>query len=235
MPKRLHDSQLWSKQWFRVLTPAEKCAFQYLIDHCDGAGVWDADTAVADFVIGEGVAWAKLPGKVKGNIVVLDNGKFWLADFVYFQCGGAVTEATTNRAHKSYVQQLKKHGLYDRYLEKIRAIDGPNGGPKDNDNELELEIDKEKDKKEPDKELRPLIQYYAERHKEARGFEPSVDWARDMAIMKRLRSSYKPDAIRQCIDAFLDWKGRTRTTLRDFYSRIDTIYGVLKDKAEGKR
>jgi hypothetical protein len=330
MPKRLHDSGLWSKPWFRVLTPAEKCAFQFLIDHCDGAGVWDADFEAAEFVIGDKVDWQGLPGKVKDNIVVLDNGKWWLVDFVNFQCGGEVSESTTNRAHLSYLKQLKKHGLYETYVEHcpgtrnpprirpkeelrqaifqrdnftcqycgnafpvgelvpdhvVSVIAGGNGsednlvtvctpcnsrkidknaeefiknnnltpgptlasilngsygklygpllGPKDNDNDNEL--DKDQDKKEPDHDLKPLVQYYLEKHKAVRGFEPTVAWPRDMKIMQQIRRGYKPDAIRQLLDMFFAWKGRSNFTLRAFADKVDTLYGVLKDKAEGKR
>ncbi len=140
MPKRLHDSGLWSKLWFRVLTPAEKCAFQYLIDHCDGAGVWDADFPAAEFVIGDTLDWPTLPAKVKDNITILANGKWWLIDFVDFQCGGEVPESTTNRAHQSYLKQLKKHGLYEAYKGHIRAINGTIY----NDLDIDLEKDKEK-------------------------------------------------------------------------------------------
>jgi hypothetical protein len=59
-------------------------------------------------------------------------------DFVSFQCGGEVPESTTNRAHQSYIKQLKKHGLYEAYKGHIRAINGTIY----NDNELELDKDK---------------------------------------------------------------------------------------------
>ena len=229
MPKRLHDSGLWSKPWFRVLSPAEKCAFQYLIDHCDGAGVWDADFEAAEFVIGDVVRWQDLPNKVKDNVVVLENGKWWLVDFVNFQCGGEVSDSTTNRAHLSYLKQLKKHGLYERYKGLCRAINGTI----DNDNDKELE--KDKDKKEPDTELKPLVQYYLEKHKQVRGYEPTVLWPRDMKIMQTVRRGYKPEAIRQLLDMFFAWNGRSNFTLRAFADKVDTLYGVLKDKAEGKR
>ena len=98
------------------------------------------------------------------------------------------------------------------------------------------EVQKPKRKKaEPDPTLKPLIQYYIDKHKEIRGFEPTVAWSRDMAIMQKIRQGYKPEAIRQLLDMFFAWKGRSIFTLRAFYDKVDTLYGVLKDKAEGKR
>lgn len=94
---------------------------------------------------------------------------------------------------------------------------------------------RENAKKQTDAELKPLILYYSEKHKVARGFEPTIHWARDMAVMKRIRRGYKAAAICQLLDAFFEWKGRTKTTLWDFESKVDTLYGVLLDKATGKR
>jgi len=104
---------------------------------------------------------------------------------------------------------------------------------------LSIPFSKKNAKKQTDAELKPLILYFAKRHAEppprGRGFEPTINWPRDMAIMKRIRKGYKPDAIRQLIDAFFDWKGRTKTTLRDFENIADTLYGILLDKARGMR
>ena len=98
------------------------------------------------------------------------------------------------------------------------------------------EVQKPKRKKaEPDPTLKPLVQYYIDKHKEIRGFEPTVAWPRDMKIMQTVRRGYKPEAIRQLLDMFFAWNGRSNFTLRAFADKVDTLYGVLKDKAEGKR
>lgn len=94
---------------------------------------------------------------------------------------------------------------------------------------------KRKKKPETDPTLKPLVQYYLDKHKAVRGFEPTPAWPRDMKIMQRLRGSYKPEAIRQLLDMFFAWKGRSNFRLRAFADKVDTLYGVLKDKAEGKR
>ncbi len=96
-----------------------------------------------------------------------------------------------------------------------------------------------KKKKKGDPELQPLILYFAARHAEkpprGRGFDPTIDWKRDMAIMKRLKQSYEAQAIREIIDAFFDWPGRIKTSLRDLYIKADMLYGIKLDQAQGRR
>lgn len=136
MPKRLTDTEIWDKRWFRMLTPAEKCALSYIKDRCDLAGVWCPDFELAEVFIGEKIDWQALPEKLNNNVQILDNGKWWLPDFVAFQCGCLPEEETANRAHRGYVAQLKKHGLYDGSLiGNIRVIDGHKDNEQDKDND----------------------------------------------------------------------------------------------------
>jgi uncharacterized protein YdaU (DUF1376 family) len=79
------------------------------------------------------------------------------------------------------------------------------------------------------------LDYYFQKHQEIRGFEPTVDGGRDMTIFKRLLRGYSADAIEQVIDFFFAYPKRTKFTTRDLYNSFDTLYGVLKDKAEGRR
>jgi len=90
---------------------------------------------------------------------------------------------------------------------------------------------------QPDPGLKPLVIYFYNAHLEKRGYSPSKYWARDMKIMKEIctKGDYGPGAVRQCIDAFFDYKGRTKTGMRDFQNSVDNTYGYLQDKAEGRR
>ena len=118
--KRLTDTAIWSKPWFRRLTPAEKCAWCYITDACDNVGVWDADTELADFCIGESVDWSTFPDKLNGNVTLLDNGKWWIHDFCRFQHGD-MAEGKENNAIKSYISLLQNHGLWDAYVRGTSA------------------------------------------------------------------------------------------------------------------
>jgi hypothetical protein len=128
MAKRFADNAKWNKSWFRKLCPSEKCAWYYITENCDNVGVWDADCELADFAIGAKIDWDNFIGKCNGNIELLDNGKWFLADFFIFQHGDFDGD-TRNRAHLSYVILLKKHGLYERVIKGLsRALVEPKEG-----------------------------------------------------------------------------------------------------------
>jgi len=211
MPKRLHDSAIWHKRWFRLLKPEEKCAFAYIKDTCDGAGVWDADVETAEHFIGKRVDWDALPDKTHGNIVRLANGKWWLPDFVTFQCSGVIAEDTTNRAHQSYVRQLKKHGLWDDYVqlstelctEKGQA--SPMHGALDNDKEEDKEEDKDKKTARPKAPEKVRYADYVRMTEEEHG---------------KLVAAYGKDATRKAIERLDNYKGAKGKTYKSDYRAI---------------
>lgn len=104
---------MWKKPWFRELSPAEKAAWFYIKDECDNVGVWCPDFKLAEFQIGESIDWDSLPSKTNGNIEVLENGKWFLVDFVEFQYGG-LKDDPKNKPHQSYLKLLQSHGLLHR-------------------------------------------------------------------------------------------------------------------------
>ncbi len=140
MPKRFTDTNIWDKPWFIKLSTTDKCAISYIKDRCDNVGVWTPSFALAEFVIGTKVDWEALPGLVNGNITILPNGKWYLPDFCTFQYG-ELEENTNNKARLSYVNALKKHGLWKGHR-------GDSESPKEKDKEKEKDLDKDKDKKE---------------------------------------------------------------------------------------
>lgn len=113
MSKRFFDTAKYSRPWFRDLAPTEKCAWDYITASCDNVGVWITDFKGAEFNIGGSLDWKAFPSKCHGNIIVLDDAKWWLSDFCSFQYG-TLTEC--NKIQISYINLLKRHGLYERYL-----------------------------------------------------------------------------------------------------------------------
>ncbi len=146
MSKRLYDTGLWNKEWYRRLTPAEKAAWSYLLSECDNVGVLRVDFEHGNFLIGEMIDWEGLPAKVNGNIKVLDNGKWWLSDFCAFQYGD-LTQETTNRARMSHIALLKKHDLWGIYVASMGQGDCRTA-VLDKDKDKELDKEKDKDKKD---------------------------------------------------------------------------------------
>ena len=51
--KRLMDCNIWQKQNFRQLEPKLKLAWFYLITNCNHAGIWECDSDLMSFQIGE--------------------------------------------------------------------------------------------------------------------------------------------------------------------------------------
>jgi len=149
MGKRFTDTQKWNKPWFRKLTPVEKAAWFYITENCDNVGVWDGDTELAEFCIGDSVDWKALIDKVNGNIEILPNGKWWLTDYCEFQHTD-LDPSSQSKTVQSYIKLLKKHDLYEKVMKAFgKPLDTLSKGYK----EKEKDKDKEKDTATPNFEL----------------------------------------------------------------------------------
>lgn len=122
--KRFTDTELWKKPWFMEMTPAEKLAWYYITIECDNVGVWTPNFRLAEFMIGTQLDWDKFKEKCNDNIHVLEDGKWFLIDFVRFQHSDLFNGSTSN-ACKSYVLLLKKHGVYYLFPELFEAFGKP--------------------------------------------------------------------------------------------------------------
>jgi hypothetical protein len=118
--KRQHDTGIWEKPWFRELGPVEKCAFFYILDRCDAAGVWDGDAQLAEFQIGQRVDWRLLGKSCNGNLVELENGKVWVPGFCSFQYGDVLKPDSP--IHNNVIKILIRHGLTSKVM--IAGVNG---------------------------------------------------------------------------------------------------------------
>ena len=185
---------------------------------------------MGDIMIGEKIDWEKLLEKLNNNIEILPNGKWWLVDFCSYQYG---TLTPTCKPHKAYIEILKKHGLYDRVCKGIYTLQ-----EKEKDKELEKELEKEKDKSGT--EAKECLDYYFQQHIEVRGYRPTIAGATEINLFKILLRDHDVLLVKEVIDTFFEplpsgMTPRSDFTMKTFYNRFDTLYGVLKDKAEGKR
>jgi len=158
MAKRFTDSDKWKKQWFRRLKPAHKCFWQYLLDNCNNAGIWDVDFEAASFHVGEDLDALETMEAFRKQYIPFALGKRWfLIDFIDFQYGDL---RESNHLHVSVINTLKKHGLYETYLAKKQAeadllhekqsVLGDLKGPK---NKKEEECKEEEEEKDQDPDL----------------------------------------------------------------------------------
>ena len=152
--KRFTDTAIWDKPWFRKLSASEKCALHFIKDKCDNVGVWVTDFESGDYFIGDKIDWESFREKLNNNIVVLENGKWWMIDFCTFQYG-FLSDNPKNKIHNSYIDLLKRHKLYSVYKDYARGMD------------TEQDKDKEQGKgKDQDKDSRTTSEYAKKRVKE---------------------------------------------------------------------
>ena len=140
MKKRFTDINIWDKVWFMELEPPEKCAIMFIKDKCDNVGVWDVNKKLAETYIGSKVDWEKIVESSNGNIQILNNNKWWIPDFCFFQYGVLNEFNFKNKPHQSYVALLKKHSLWQDYRKTIERLKD-----KDKDKETAKDIDTDKD------------------------------------------------------------------------------------------
>ena len=99
---------------------------------------------------------------------------------------------------------------------------------------------KQQEQKNKEKELgkkaKACLDYYFQKHTEVRGFEPIIAGGRDMKLIKQiLAADCSIGAFEEVTDFFFGYKKRSNFSTRALYNSFDTLYGVLLDKAEGRR
>lgn len=140
MAKRFTDNQKWDHAWFRKLTPTLKCAWFYMLDKCDSAGIWTVDEEAMAFNIGAPVKATDFDIFLKlGKIQFISSDKILILGFIEFQYG---TLSEDCKPHKPVIERLRKLNLLEAYSKGFETLE-----------EKEKEKDKEKDKeKEKEKE-----------------------------------------------------------------------------------
>lgn len=135
MAKRFTDTNKWDRAWFRKLSPSMKCAWVYLCDKCDHAGIWTADFESMSFHVGEPITQEMCLTSFADKIRAVGSDKFVLQSFIDFQYGTLNPE---NRVHQSVISRLQKEGAN-------KDLISPLEGAKDKDKDKDKEKDKEKD------------------------------------------------------------------------------------------
>lgn len=134
--KRLVETERWKDRWFQSLSPVTKLALSYITDHCDAAGVWEANFEVAEVQIGFTkagmvVRWKEIfdelnrpppldefmmapPKPAAPNVMIIAPGQWWLTQFIPFQWGATLSE--TLPRHAAIFKSLVKHGLWETFI-----------------------------------------------------------------------------------------------------------------------
>ena len=110
MSKRLTDTELWKKPWFRKLDPEYKCFWSYVLSNCDFVGVWEVDFDHASFSIGKQIDPALARNLFSEKIFLIENSQKWVVkNFLKFQYGETLNEKSP--VHKKILQLLQKHEI----------------------------------------------------------------------------------------------------------------------------
>lgn len=176
---------------------------------CDNVGVWVPDFEAADFFIGEPVEWDAFVTSTNGNIKVLDNGKWWLIDFIEFQYGTLTPDC---RPHQSYISLLKKHTLWIEYKKGLNTHK-----EKDKDKDLDKGKDKEKDNA-----VNLVIDYF--NSKTGSNVRKTTE-----ALRSKVRARLVDYSVEECKEAisWCNWKWADDDKMKE-YIRIPTIFGAEK-------
>ena len=138
MAKRFTETSKWDLFWFRKLPPKLKCSWFYILDRCDHAGIWDLDIESLSHFVNETVTKEELFSSLNKHIILIDEDKLFIPDFIDFQYGTLNPE---NRVHQSVLNLLAKEGLSKDLINSFQGAKD-----KDKDKDKEKDRDKEKDK-----------------------------------------------------------------------------------------
>jgi len=144
MSKRLTDTDIWEKLWYRKLSPLNKLIWKYLLDSCNFVGIWEVDFEAMQFYMNTKITPNKIDKEITKRIHVLDNSKRWfIPSFVGFQYGKL---SDNNRVHKAVFSALKNKDLLEFVEAPSKGLTSPTLGLKDKDKEKDKEKDKDKEK-----------------------------------------------------------------------------------------
>jgi hypothetical protein len=115
--KRFTETLKWQNPWFRKLTPEAKLLWQWLLDHCDAAGVIEPDFELATFQIGVEIDSAVID-ELGTRVRQLASGKLLIPAFIGFQYG-RISRAC--RAQEKVFLSLDRHGLTAEFAEKEKG------------------------------------------------------------------------------------------------------------------
>lgn len=155
MAKRFTDTEKWKIAWFRKLSPKHKCAWSFILDNCDHAGLWYEDIEIMSNFIGDEIVPGELEEFFKGKIYRIEDHKFFIKDFIDFQYGEL---NPNNKVHKSVLKKLEKIGVDIKGLtnSSLAPYEAPCIGAKDKDKDKDQDKVKEKEEEEEKEDLYPI-------------------------------------------------------------------------------
>lgn len=195
-----------------------KCAWIYLCDKCDHAGIWTSDFDALSFFVGEEVTDEEVTAAFGDKIERVKYDKFLIQAFIDFQYGTLNPE---NRVHLSVISKLEKEGANKGLKRTLK-------GPKDKDKDKDKDLDKEKDK---EKEAQ-ISKIYSDHYPLKKGKSDGIK-----AAMKKLKTEADLEAFKAAVIVYAEdcrKKGTDPKYIKGFESFVNSTWRDLLDPEFGK-
>jgi hypothetical protein len=109
MSKRYTDTEIWDEDWFIDLEGPYQLFWFYVKDRCDHAGFWRPNFKRFEQISGHKIhkdKFLELANHEKQRIIVLDNGKWFLVNYISFHYSVLNLK---NRFHNSVYETFRKN------------------------------------------------------------------------------------------------------------------------------
>lgn len=107
MAKRLRDTEMWSKEWFRNLSTSAKLFWIYILDKCSFAGIYEIDFELAKFFTKAKIDETTL-NELSKQFIKIDEKRIFIKDFIDFQYG-KIHE--THKMKNKIMAELSKYSI----------------------------------------------------------------------------------------------------------------------------
>ena len=242
--QRYVDTRFWDDTYICTLDPSEKLLFLYLLTNplTNICGIYEIsmkrivfDTGFNQETVERILARFERDGKVlyrSGWVAMKNFIKHQNLNNPKIQAGIDAAMAETPMELSAWIKAEDKSSISHDNLSHLNSNSNTNSNTNTNGN------GSRRGSKKTDPrgtEAKECLDYYFQRHVEVRSYKPTIVGKRDMELFKTLLRNYDVAAVKEIIDTFFGWKQRRDFTTGALFKRADVLYGVLKDKAEGKR
>jgi len=143
MGKRFRETNISREAWYRKLSPVYKCAWNFLCDECDVAGVWSIDDDALVFFVGEHIDLKQFMAAVNSDKIRVEyygKDKLFIPGFIEFQYGQLSEHC---KPHQKIISLLKKYQLLERVCKPYtKGMDTLQEEEEDKEEEKEGETEK---------------------------------------------------------------------------------------------
>jgi hypothetical protein len=227
MAKRFIDTSFFKSPFVRGLQGSYKGLYLFIICDCDGSGIWSADFEAASLYIGQKVDISGFEKFFveKGKAIDLENGKYFLPDFIEHQYPGGLS--LNNIAHKNFILELTKYQLLD---ENLKPLQSPFKGSKVMVKEMvDVMVKEEKIVQFQKPNQKEISIYLSEKY-------PTVSQNSINAFSEKFWSHYENNGWKVGKNKMKSWKlalnSWQETIQKDFFNRTTNHSGPLSFSAK---